>query len=148
MHKLLTKKLAGKKGFTLAELLIVIAIIAVLIAIAIPVFTSALAKARISTEQANARSVHGEATSYYLLNEAFDEDNEPTGYSYEPGATDADPGTATFTAVYNKVLYTWTYVDDAKTATVTLVADPNSTGGKVYSKPASYTYDVVGGVNP
>ena len=35
-----------KNGFTLAELLIVVAIIAVLVAISIPIFTSQLEKAR------------------------------------------------------------------------------------------------------
>ena len=50
----------NKKGFTLAELLIVVAIIAVLVAIAIPVFTSQLEKARDSTDQANIRSAYGE----------------------------------------------------------------------------------------
>ena len=39
------KKLKNKKAFTLAELLIVIAIIAVLVAIAIPVFNAQLDKA-------------------------------------------------------------------------------------------------------
>ena len=34
----------NKKGFTLAELLIVVAIIAVLVAISIPIFTSQLEK--------------------------------------------------------------------------------------------------------
>lgn len=46
----------NKKGFTLAELLIVVAIIAVLVAISIPIFTSQLRKARVAVNQANARA--------------------------------------------------------------------------------------------
>jgi len=56
----LRKKLDNKKGFTLAELLIVIAIIGVLIAIAIPTFKGALGKAEEATEIANARSVYAQ----------------------------------------------------------------------------------------
>ncbi|MCI6744985.1 MAG: prepilin-type N-terminal cleavage/methylation domain-containing protein [Anaerolactibacter massiliensis] len=48
----------NKKGFTLAELLIVVAIIGVLVAISIPIFTAQLKKARLATNQANARSAH------------------------------------------------------------------------------------------
>ena len=48
----------NKKGFTLAELLIVVAIIAVLVAIAIPIFTNQLEKSRESTDLANARSAY------------------------------------------------------------------------------------------
>ncbi len=55
------KKLSSKKGFTLAELLIVVAIIAVLVAIALPVFGSALDKARFATDVANVRSAYSEA---------------------------------------------------------------------------------------
>ena len=47
-------------GFTLAELLIVVAIIAVLVAIAIPVFTAQLEKAREATDAANIRSAYAE----------------------------------------------------------------------------------------
>ena len=44
-----------KKRFTLAELLIVVAIIAVLVAIGIPIFTSQLEKSREATDAANIR---------------------------------------------------------------------------------------------
>lgn len=46
----------NKKGFTLAELLIVVAIIGVLVAISIPIFTAQLRKAKVATDQANARA--------------------------------------------------------------------------------------------
>lgn len=60
------------KGFTLAELLIVVAIIAVLVAISIPIFTSQLKKARVAVNQANARA--GEAAAYaaYREDPSFD----------------------------------------------------------------------------
>ncbi len=48
----------NKKGFTLAELLIVVAIIAVLVAIAIPVFTSQLEKSREAVDEANIRDAY------------------------------------------------------------------------------------------
>ena len=51
-------KKINKKGFTLAELLIVVAIIGVLVAISIPIFTAQLKKARLATNQANARAAY------------------------------------------------------------------------------------------
>ena len=50
----------NKKGFTLAELLIVVAIIAVLVAVAIPVFTAQLEKSREAVDMANLRSAYAE----------------------------------------------------------------------------------------
>ncbi|MBR0409662.1 MAG: prepilin-type N-terminal cleavage/methylation domain-containing protein [Eubacterium sp.] len=60
------EKKRNQKGFTLAELLIVVAIIAVLVAIAIPVFTSQLEKSRESTDLANVRSAYAEIVAGYL----------------------------------------------------------------------------------
>ena len=56
----------NNKGFTLAELLIVVAIIAVLVAIAIPIFTSQLEKSREAVDEANARSLYAETVAAVL----------------------------------------------------------------------------------
>ena len=63
---MLKKLMKKEEGFTLAELLIVVAIIAVLTAIAIPVFTSQMEKSREATDLANLRSAYGELVSSYL----------------------------------------------------------------------------------
>ena len=49
-----------KKGFTLAELLIVVSIIAVLVAIGIPIFTSQLEKSREAVDLSEVRSAYAE----------------------------------------------------------------------------------------
>ena len=60
------RKLNKKSGFTLAELLIVVAIIAVLVAIAIPVFTTQLERSRETTDMANIRSAYAAGTTAAL----------------------------------------------------------------------------------
>lgn len=62
------EKKRNNKGFTLAELLIVVAIIAVLVAVAIPVFTNQLEKSREATDVANVRSAYAEVMTKYLEN--------------------------------------------------------------------------------
>jgi prepilin-type N-terminal cleavage/methylation domain-containing protein len=81
MFKLI-KKRNNKKGFTLAELLIVVAIIAVLVAIAIPIFTSQLEKAREATDLANIRSAYAEASAAALSDEGKEVDNGDTKVTY------------------------------------------------------------------
>lgn len=56
-----------RNGFTLMEMLIVIAIIAVLIAIAIPVFASQLEKSREAADLANVRSAYAQVSAEVLL---------------------------------------------------------------------------------
>ena len=50
----------NNKGFTMAELLIVVAIIGVLVAVAIPTFVDQLEKAREATDISNVRDVYSE----------------------------------------------------------------------------------------
>ena len=75
------KKL-NKKGFTLAELLVVVAIIGVLVAVSIPIFTSQLRKAKVATDLANIRAAKAAAAAQYLT-------SDETGtaiYNYDAGA--------------------------------------------------------------
>ena len=77
MQELMNKR-RNQKGFTLAELLIVVAIIAVLVAIAIPIFTTQLEKSREATDKANIRSAYAEVSAALLDNEASAESKTVT----------------------------------------------------------------------
>ena len=69
MKSLLKKARENKKGFTLAELLVVVAIVGILVAISIPVFTAQLGKARRATNQANLRAAKAAAVAEYLTSD-------------------------------------------------------------------------------
>ena len=75
----------NNKGFTLAELLIVVAIIAVLVAIAIPVFTTQLERSRDAVTVANIRSAYAQAQVAYLV-QASDTANHVTYTKGDAGA--------------------------------------------------------------
>lgn len=92
----LREKFRNKKGFTLIEMLIVVAIIAILIAVSIPLVGSALEKARDATDQANERAAKAEAAILYL--EVGDNKIKYTGTSPNKTATlyyDAKNGSMT-----------------------------------------------------
>ena len=62
----LSAKLSKNGGFTLIEMLIVVAIIAILVVVSIPLVGSALEKARDATDQANERAAKAAAVVKYL----------------------------------------------------------------------------------
>lgn len=68
MKEMIKKIREEKGGFTLAELLIVVAIVLVLVAIAVPVFTGAPNEAEQAVLRADSRSAKAEASMEYLLN--------------------------------------------------------------------------------
>lgn len=85
----MTKKVKSYDGFTLAELLIVVAIIAVLVAVSIPIFTRQLEKARESTDLANMRAAKAAIVTAYLngdLDKAFGGEMGTSGTCYYDAA--------------------------------------------------------------
>lgn len=62
----LKAKLRRQGGFTLVELLIVVAIIAILVAVSIPMMNSALERSRHAVDQANVRDAIALASMKYL----------------------------------------------------------------------------------
>lgn len=64
MHNDITCK--HNKGFTLAEILVVLAIISVLVAVSIPIFNGQIKKAQIATNQANIRAAKAAVNVNYM----------------------------------------------------------------------------------
>lgn len=73
-------------GFTLIEMLIVVAIIAVLVAVSIPMVNASLEQAREATDQANERAAKAAALATYLM----EGESVPVTYLYRADGTVVD----------------------------------------------------------
>lgn len=82
MNKL-RNKIKNKKGFTLVEMLIVVAIIAILVVVSIPIINSSLEKAKVAADDANVRAAKAAANVKYLEGEYNDGTVVGTGYVYD-----------------------------------------------------------------
>ncbi len=72
----LREKFRKNSGFTLIEMLIVVAIIAILIAVSIPMVNGALEKAREATDAANERAAKAEITVCFMADIPYDGTNK------------------------------------------------------------------------
>ncbi len=99
------KKPMGQKGFTLIELVCVIAILAMLTAVAVPSYQSLKDRSAREVAIANARSEYTFGKTQYTMIEAglLDED-EAEDSSYDP-----DTDTATWEGEINGKVYIGTY---------------------------------------
>lgn len=91
------KMMKNRKGFTLMEMLIVVAIIAILVIIAIPTFNSALAKARAATDVANIRSGYAAAQVEAVTNGLTDPTNGDKYVLEADGSVTKDKATKAYT---------------------------------------------------
>ena len=81
----LKAKLKKQGGFTMVELLIVVAIIAILVAVSIPMMNQALETSREAVDQANERDARGLAITAYMTIEKDSADD--VGINKEVGTT-------------------------------------------------------------
>ncbi|MGN0466951.1 MAG: Tfp pilus assembly protein FimT/FimU [Lachnospiraceae bacterium] len=90
----------NEKGFTLAELLIVVAIIAVLVAISIPIFTNKLEASREAVDVSNLRAAYALGQTEALTEQPASEqtvyyDAAAGGWATGKGTATTGKGTAT-----------------------------------------------------
>ena len=74
------KYLKSKKGFTLVELMIVVVIMAILVAVAVPIFSAVTKNAQKKTCDANKREIVSQLTNYCIgnnnMDDIFNEDDD------------------------------------------------------------------------
>ena len=93
-------KRVKKKGFTLAELLIVVAVIAVLVAVAIPTFSNQLEKSRQAVDVATLREAYAAAV-VISMDGCFTDDMDDT----TPGVIKYVKSSVNHTAITGPIYY-------------------------------------------
>lgn len=92
------KMLKNKKGFTLVELMIVVVIMAILVAVAIPIYNAVTAGVEKNSCEANARIISDNFSAFQMTGNdggAFNWNNMTGTYTLKPGATTADASAVT-----------------------------------------------------
>lgn len=125
MKEMIKRVREDRGGFTLAELLIVVAIIAVLVAVAIPVFANASDEATKSTALSDIRGVTASAATTALLN-----GDKITGTVYYEGVVDRSG-----------------HVTNVKKSTQTAATDPSVVEEWLKDKDKGETLTIVVGIS-
>ena len=126
MRKLMNKKL-NKKGFTLMEMLIVVAIIAILVAIAIPTFTKSLNQAKIAADEANLRAYYAEQMANYLVDGTAPATVAATATTVKVAGADYSLQYGTYAAAWDAAKGTYTITYTPTTGTAATIPGPGTT---------------------
>lgn len=102
------KKLSKKKGFTLMEMMIVVAIIAILIAIIVPTFKGALDRANAAADEANLRAYYAEQMANAVLEDKDPVAPKDTKTITVSGVEYKLHGSATFEVKNHQLIITYT----------------------------------------
>ena len=108
MQKLMKAMHKNEKGFTLVELMVVVVIIGILVAIAIPIYNNVTANAKRNTVEGNLRTIDGAIQIY----------------AAEEGSFPTESDGSEITGVY---LTTWPEGPDATTYDIDIVAEDGET---------------------
>lgn len=82
-----------KQGFTIMEMLIVVAIIAILVAVSIPIFNNSLHKAKVAADKANVRAYYAELQLEYMTTGEYDSSIKDQVKEFKDSITFADGST-------------------------------------------------------
>ena len=123
------KCIKNKKGFTLVELMIVVVIMAILVAVAVPIFSAVTKNARIKTCAANRREIVSQVNGFLMGN--IDGKQHTAAGSYtvtsdgSKGTVTADDSTEYTKAIFEGLFQAIPYCPANGTYTVTISSDDN-----------------------
>jgi prepilin-type N-terminal cleavage/methylation domain-containing protein len=138
------------KAFTLIELLIVVAIIAILAAIAVPNFLEAQTRAKVSRARADMRSIAVAIEAYAVDNNKYAPNRHPLGDVNLPAATYPDNtniGTVGIAREFNHMTVPLRFTTPIAYITTT-INDPFKTGAAVRKSAASGAVTMGPNTNP